>query len=92
MDESDLNKTVYIRGDELSKSVIRYRNLMDRLEADLPIECLCLPKVIEKKLVNAGCLRVYDVIDVDLTKIKGLGDRRIALLRSCIEQFLPVSF
>ena len=92
MDESDLHKTVYIRGDELSKSVARYRNILATLEGDLPIACLCLPKVIENILLDAGCLRVYDVVNLDLTEIKGLGETRIALLRSRLHEFIPISF
>lgn len=88
MDE--LNDVIYIKKDEISKSLNRYRKLMSILENDLPIACLCLPKVIENKLINMGCLRIYDVIDLDLTKIKGLGKSRLALLNSRLDQFISV--
>ncbi len=90
MDNDDLKKTMYIRGDELAKSVIRYRDIMEKLEADLPLQCLCLPKSIEKILLDMGCLRIYDVVGLDLTKIKGIGDRRRAILSACLNQFLSM--
>jgi hypothetical protein len=86
MDE--LQKIVYIKGEEIAQSVLRYRNIMSRMEADVPIQSLCLPRVIENILLRMGCLRVYDVIDLDLAKIKGLGDFRRRILRSSIDQFL----
>ena len=86
MDE--LEKIVYIKGEEITQSISRYRNIMSKLEADVPIQTLCLPRIIENILLSMGCLRVYDVIDLDLAKIKGLGDTRRALLRSRIDQFL----
>jgi len=86
MDE--LDKIVYIKGDEIAQSVLRYRTIMTKMEADVPIQSLCLPRIIENILMRMGCLRVYDVIDLDLAKIKGLGEVRRALLRARIDEFL----
>lgn len=84
MDESIVKK------DLIKKNFERYRNVMKYMEADLPIECLCLPKVIEKKLISAGCLRVYDMFDLDFTKIKGVGRTREAIIRSSLDQFITM--
>ena len=89
---NELDQVTYIRGEEITKSVLRYRNVMQFLESDVPIEALCLPKVIENKLLRAGCLRISDVLHFDLGKIKGFGDKRIALLRSSINEFLSIGF
>ena len=84
MDELINNKDI------LKKNFERYRKILRYMEADLPIQCLCLPKIIENKLIAAGCLRVYDVIDLDLTKIKGLGDSRRAIITSSLNQFVTM--
>lgn len=86
----DLEKIVYIKGEELTQSVLRYRNIMNRLEADVDIRSLCLPKKIENKLLRMGCLRILDVIDLDLTKVKGIGPRTRGILHSSINQFLSM--
>ena len=84
MDELINNKDI------LKKNFERYRKILRYMEADLPIQCLCLPKIIENKLIAAGCLRLYDVIDLDLTKIKGLGDSRRAIITSSLNQFVTM--
>ncbi len=86
-----MDKEVYIDGRKIAEDLERYRKIMVYLQGDLPIKSLCLPKVIENKLIGMGCLRVYDVIDMDLAKVKGLGSRRRALLSSTINEFLSIS-
>jgi hypothetical protein len=76
--------------EELSKSFKAYRTTMHFLSADAPIEVLCLPKTIENILLDAGCLRVYDLFDVDLTEIKGLGPVRIRDLTARFQQFVSM--
>jgi hypothetical protein len=75
---------------ELFEKLNEYKNSVKYLAADAPIEILCLPKVIEKSLLDYGCIRVYDLFDCDFTKIKGLGEVRIRHLTSCINQFLSM--
>lgn len=76
--------------EELSKSFEEYRKTMKFLSADAPIEILCLPKNIEQLLISAGCLRVYDVFDLDFTKVKGLGPIRIRDLTTRLDQFFSM--
>ncbi len=83
---------VVVRRDLIKKEFERYENIMKYLECDVPIQVLCLPKVIEKCLLDAGCLRVFDMINRDLAKIKGIGNTRRTLLRSRLNEFFPVGF
>jgi hypothetical protein len=76
--------------EELSKCFEDYQKTMKYMAADAPIEILCLPKVIETCLFNHGCLRVYDIFDLDFTEVKGLGEIRIRQLTTCLNQFLSM--
>jgi len=76
--------------EEVASKLCDYRKTLDYMGADGPIEILCLPKVIENALIAHGLLRIYDLFDVDFTKIKGLGIRRIGELTSCLDKFFPV--
>ncbi len=76
--------------DELKKNLAHYRNTLMFLGANVPIQVLCLPKVIEKALLSDGCLRVYDLINRDLTEIKGLGRNRVDLLTARLDEFFTV--
>lgn len=73
------------------EDLAHYRRTLCYMEANVPIQVLCLPKVIENALINDGCLRVYDIINRDLRKIKGLGSRRLNLLTSRLDEFLSIS-
>jgi len=77
--------------DRLKEDLAHYRRTICYMEANVPIGVLCLPKVIETALFNDGCLRVYDLINRDLRKIKGLGSRRLDLLTSRLDEFFSVS-
>ena len=77
--------------EDYRKNLEHYRLTLAYMGANVPIGVLCLPKVIEKALVSDGCLRVYDLINRDLTKIKGLGDKRLALLTSRLDEFFTMS-
>lgn len=77
--------------DRLKEDLSHYRNVMYFLGANVPIETLCLPKTIESILIDDGCVRVYDLINRDFTKIKGLGTKRLALLTSRLDEFLTIS-
>lgn len=76
---------------ELEKSLSIFQKSLKYMAADAPIGVLCLPKPIEKALSAHGCDRVYDIFNVDLTKIKGLGILRRRHLAACLDQFLSVS-
>ena len=75
---------------EISKSFNEYKNMMKYLSADAPIETLCLPIAIENILVGQGCLRIYDMIDMDLAKVKGLGPTRLRQLTTRLDQFFSM--
>lgn len=76
---------------EFEYCLVHYRNVLGHLQADIPITCLCLPKVIENLLLSKGYERVYDLIGEDITKIKGLGARRVDVLSSRLQEFFSVS-
>lgn len=76
--------------EELEKSFEQYHKTMKYMAADAPIEVLCLPKVIETCLFNHGCLRVYDIFDLDFTEVKGLGEVRIRDLTARLNEFLSM--
>ena len=75
---------------ELLKSFERYRQTLKYLAADAPISILCLPPAIEKILLRNDCLRVYDLIDLDFTKIKGFGETRVRDLTTRLDQFFAM--
>ena len=77
---------------DLKKDIAHYRKILLRLEADVPLQCLCLPKTIETILSRSGCSRVLDVLDLDLTKIKGLGTRRRNIILTSLNEFLSMGF
>ena len=77
---------------DMKKSLAHYRQILSYMGANVPIQVLCLPKVIEKTLTAEGIVRVYDLINRDLTEIKGLGQARLDLLASRLDQFFTVSF
>ena len=76
--------------EELKKSFDEYRKTMRFMAADAPIEVLCLPSSIENILLDSGCLRIYDMLDADFTKIKGLGPIRIGQLTTCLNKFFSM--
>lgn len=76
--------------EEIAKRLINYRNTIDIMAADAPIQVLCLPDIIQNILIDNGFHRVYDIINVDLTEIKGLGAVRIRKLTSCLNEFLSM--
>jgi hypothetical protein len=75
---------------KLLESLGNYRHFLNCMSADVPIGCLCLNPVIENILRENGFLRVYDLFNTDLTKIKGLGKRRIRELTSRLDEFVSM--
>ena len=67
-----------------------YRRTLYFMEANVPIQVLCLPKTTEDALLRAGCLRVYDLINRDLGKIKGVGKARLGHLTARLDEFFTV--
>lgn len=77
--------------DHLKEDLSHYRRVIGYMEGNVPIQVLCLPKVVETALLNEGCLRVYDLINRDLGKIKGIGRGRLDILTSRLDEFFTIS-
>lgn len=75
---------------ELLKSLKNYQKTMNVLACDAPISALCLPKALENALLNAGFLRIYEILNLDLTEIKGIGKTRRNLLASRLNEFVSI--
>ncbi len=88
------NKLFEIENDirkKLLSSLQSYNKTILYLSCDAPIGVLCLPKALETILVKNGILRVYDIFNVDLAEIKGLGDTRLRDLTTSLDKFLSMS-
>lgn len=72
---------------ELIKSFGRYQKVISLMSVDAPISILCLPKNIEKLLSQNGFLRLYEILDMDFTKIEWLTDANRARLTTSLDQF-----
>jgi len=86
--ESDLDMAKL--KEELSKKFKEYETTMKYMLSDAPIEILCLPPSTEKILLDEGFLRIYDLFNVDLIKIKGIGVARVRHLTSCLDKFFSM--
>ena len=75
---------------ELAKRFQDYQKTMKYMVADAPIGVLCLPPAIENILLDQGFLRVYDLFDADLVKIKGMGVSRIKQLTASLDKFFSM--
>jgi hypothetical protein len=75
---------------ELNERFESYQKTMKYMAADAPIETLCLPKKVEKALLAHGCLRIYDMLDMDFSEVKGLGVIGIRDLTSRLDQFFSM--
>ena len=77
--------------DDFKRDLASYRQTINYLEADCPIQVLCLPTKIESILISGGYLRVYDLFNVDFIKIKGIGVTRSRYITAALDQFLSMS-
>lgn len=76
--------------EEVAKKFSEYRTTLNYMAADAPITILCLQPAIEKALVAHGCLRIYDLFNLDFTEVKGLGVRRIGDLTTSLDKFFSM--
>lgn len=76
--------------EEVVQKFSEYRTILNYMAADAPIGALCLPPVIENALFSHGCLRIYDLFDLDFSKVKGLGIRRVGKLTACLDKFFSM--
>ena len=75
---------------ELLKSLENYRKNMAYMAADAPLSILNIPKSVQKVLNNQGIERIYDLIDLDFTKIIGISESRIAAIKQSVDEFLSM--
>ncbi len=75
----------------LQADLMHYRTALEYMGANVPLGVLCLPKEVESCLTRDGCVRVYDLISRDLTKIKGLGTIRRDLVQGRLDEFFSMS-
>lgn len=75
---------------ELINRFSEYKRTLMYMMGDAPIAVLCLPKKLEKKLLANSCLRVYDMINLDLSEIEWLSDLDRAKLASSLDEFFSV--
>jgi len=76
--------------EEVLKKFNDYRQTINYMAADAPIGVLCLSPAIQSALVAHGCLRIYDLFDLDFVKVKGLGVRRIGELTASLDKFFSM--
>lgn len=67
-----------------------YRKTLSYMCSDAPLGVLCLSKSTEKALLDHGCLRVYDILDMDLVEVKGLSAAGLRQLTASLDQFLSM--
>lgn len=91
MSDFDVAEKIKDSQEKLQQDLAQYRQTMYFLGANVPIAVLCLPRRLENILVEDGCLRVYDLINRDFTKIKGIGKTHLSLLTSRVDEFLSIS-
>ena len=72
---------------ELIKSFGRYQKVMSLMAVDGPVSILGLPKNIQKILEDNGILRLYEILNIDLTKIEGLSDIELKRLTASLDKF-----
>ena len=76
--------------EELLAAYANYGKTIAYMAADAPISILCLPRTVENILLKHGFNRVYDIINMDFTKIKGFGVQRSRQLTTSLHQFLAM--
>ena len=89
-DNLDNNEQLKKIREEVLKKYKDYHKIMLLMSTDAPIEIMCLPKALENILLRNDFLRVYDLINVDFTKIKGLGVKRSRYLATSLDQFVSM--
>lgn len=76
--------------EEVIKKFAEYEQSVKYMAADAPISILCLQKSVENKLMENNILRVYDLFDIDLTKIEWLNASALRHLTSSLNEFLTM--
>lgn len=92
MDENTIYHSNLEVNKKLLESLARYRKMMNYMSADIPIESLCLPKKLERLLIKSGLQRVFELFDLEITKIEGLDDVACRHLTARLNEFFPMCF
>lgn len=82
-DATEINK-------KLLESLDNYNKMIQYCMTDVPIGCMCLDSKTEAILIKNGFRRVFDIVDVDLTEIKGLGKIRIGKITASLDKFISM--
>lgn len=75
---------------KLVESLGNYQKMMGYMAADLPVQALCLPKRYEKALLSSGILRVFELFDLDLVEIEGIGVVGARHLTASLNEFVSI--
>lgn len=75
---------------EFTQNLRNYSDYIDMCLLDAPIEVLCLPSEIVSILHRENVFRVFELSRCDLTKIKGIGDRRRLQIEARLREFAPI--
>lgn len=86
LSEEDMTKI----NKKLLESLQNYKNTVMYMQGDVPIGVLCLKKATEKLLSDNGISRVYDLFDMDFTKIEWLNDLARRDLTTRFNQFIAM--
>ena len=71
----------------LKTDLLSYRACISNELADVPIETLCLPKIINTILKREKILRINQLLGVDARKIKGISDARADIIAKRLRTF-----
>lgn len=94
LDDTKIKNEVqkYFSSTDFKKDVAHYREIVCYMSANVPLGVLCLPVALEKILIREGYIRVYDLLNRDLSEIRGIGKTRRDLITARLDQFFSVEF
>lgn len=69
-------------------SINNYKKYIDKSFSDVTIDVLCLPNNINTILKENKIYTVYDLKNSELTKIDGIGSKKLGIINFRLSQFL----
>jgi len=92
-EDFNIHKEVFLQKlkKQLLEKFIEYNKYLTLMQGDVSISALCLKKSIEKKLIANDILRVYEIFNLDLTKVKWLSDTEVRHITASLNKFLSMS-
>lgn len=85
-----MNREMQKISKDFLKCVENYKNCIEKFSLDVPIQVLCLPENIQNILIRNNLFRVIDLTTRDLTKIKGLGSKKLGIIFFRLNEFFPM--